>query len=183
MHEDDMEKERAGIQMVHGRGQVKRKKVLDLIRKGDLAELASEAGEVDGRIDLRGLPFEGPKEELRKIDTGKFTITVGAWEGFDNVTLERADLSFSNMKRSYWTDCIIRDCLFNKTQMMDTRFWGCTIEDCTFTECVIKESVLDAPSEKNYGLWKGVIFSGGEIANSDFDCPRMEGCSFRLRHE
>ena len=141
-----------------------------------LDELA--LGEVDGRIDLRGLPAPPPRRLARFEAAGWFVEELGNLIKLQGVTLRRLDLSGAVLDSLRLNSCAIEDCVLDKARCHDWRMWESRVKDTSFRGSSLRGSVLGA-----WSAGKGNLFSRVDFVGSDFrDCTSMtaifEDCDF-----
>jgi uncharacterized protein YjbI with pentapeptide repeats len=126
-----------------------------------LDELA--LGEVDGRIDLRGLPAPPPRRLARFEAAGWFVEELGNLIKFQGVTLRGMDLSGAALDSFRFSSCAIEDCVLDKARCHDWRMWESRVENTSFRGSSLHGSVLGA-----WSAGKGNQFTNVNFVKADF---------------
>lgn len=136
--------------------------VADALRRGrPLTALG--LGEVEGRVDLRGLRWEMPKEKGR-IRAGSIEATVV--EGrttLEKARLERLDLSGAFLPSLLLERCTVRDCVFDRASCQRISIFGGEVADTSFAHA-------DLRSAAPLGAWikrEGTAFRHCSFARAD----------------
>jgi uncharacterized protein YjbI with pentapeptide repeats len=135
-------------------------------------------GEVEGRIDLRGLPAPVPRRLARYEQAGWFIEKLGSLVKLKKVALRGLDLSGAALDSFRLHGCVIENCRFDEARCHDWRMWECRILDSSFCSANLRRATLGPWSDG-----KGNAFSGVDFAGADFrDCTSItaifENCDF-----
>lgn len=147
-----------------------------------------DLGEVDGRVDLRGLPMPIPRRLRRFEAAGWFAEELGALVQLRGVRLERLDLSGAQLQSLRFRDSEIVDCIFAGADCRDWRLWGTEVSDCGFRTAVLHEAAVGTWHEGRRNAWRRVDFSGADFRvavswmavyeDCDFSAARLEKVKF-----
>lgn len=116
---------------------------------------ASPFGEVDGRVDLRGLQVDllsatsDPMYERRNVGPGQ-------WAGLD---LSGAGLSGLN-----WRGLRVTDCVLDDAQLDMLRCWGIEVADCVAHRASLRSAQIGAPAPGlPRSVWRRVYLQGADL--------------------
>jgi len=141
-----------------------------------LDELA--LGEVDGRIDLRGLPAPPPRRLARFEAAGWFVEELGNLIKLQGVTLRRLDLSGAVLDSLRLNSCAIEDCVLDKARCHDWRMWESRVKDTSFRGSSLRGSVLGAWSAGKGNQFTNVDFVKADFRNSNRFTAVYTDCDF-----
>jgi uncharacterized protein YjbI with pentapeptide repeats len=125
-------------------------------------------GEVDGRVDLRGLRLE-------------------ARTRLDDVTLEGLDLRRAVLDHVALMRCAIRDCRFDHASCQQVKAWACDVTDCSFAGADLFAAMLEGWHDGRANRFTGVSFvdanlrrgvGGGQYVDCDFSGARVANRTF-----
>ena len=129
----------------------------------------SELGEIDGRVDLRGIPLAGsPVPFGDSNDPGSGVV----WESLD---LRRAHLD-----GLHFFGARIENCLLDSASAMGFRLWGSDVIDCSLRRTHFGARATLGTGEwlGRRNVWRRVSFEGATLPQASFyDCT-LEACSF-----
>lgn len=136
--------------------------VADGLRRGrPLSPLG--LGEVDGRVDLRGLRWGMPKEQGR-TRVGSLDVTITEQRApFEKARFERLDLSGAFLPSLFLERSVVRDCLFDHASCQRVTIFGGEIADTSFAHA-------DLRNAGPLGAWvkrEGTTFARCSFASAD----------------
>jgi uncharacterized protein YjbI with pentapeptide repeats len=159
-----------------------------------LADL--ELGEVDGRIDLRGLPAQLPQREYLGTIPSPFTgkpWVVSKPSGqtlLEGVALAGLDLTGAFLDQVTMRDCVIQDCLLDEAHCHDLGLVRCQVHDVRFRGADLRGSVLGSWRDGKGSEYQHVDFTAADLREAtpitawltdcDFSAARLDGVKFRL---
>ena len=135
-------------------------------------------GEVEGRLDLRGLPAPIPRR-LRRFETaGWFAEELGELTEFRGARLEGLDLSGAQLQSFRFHNSQIVGCRFDGANCRDWRLWGTEVLGCRFANANLRESAVGTWHETRRNLWRRVDFSGSDFRIGVSRMAVYENCDF-----
>jgi uncharacterized protein YjbI with pentapeptide repeats len=135
-------------------------------------------GEVDGRVDLRGLPAPIPRRQRRFDTAGWFAEELGGLVQLQGVRLEHLDFSGAQLQSLRFRDSQIVDCLFEGANCRDWRLWGAEVSGCGFRKADLREAAVGTWHEGRRNAWRGVDFSGADFRVAVSWMAIYEDCDF-----
>ena len=156
----------------------------ELIRRwdGDGRQLATQArawlagrgarpnglGEVDGRIDLRGLRVSGGPLTLG--DKGDPAAGV-VWESLD--------LSYAHLDALRLFGARISDSIFDAASLVDLRVWGTTVTGCSFRRADLQHAALGAGEwHRIRTVWGNTTFARAKLNRAVMVGAVVQQCDF-----
>jgi uncharacterized protein YjbI with pentapeptide repeats len=140
-------------------------------------------GEIDGRVDLRGLviprpetvPFGAMGGLLLERATSPFTRIEGvSWEGLDFSWGDLSGIKLHHVR--------IRNCLLNGTGFSQVGMWGTEVADTSFTNSFMVDTVLGSLGKFNGNTarnqWNGVNFIRADLRDAVFHGADFADCRF-----
>ncbi len=125
-------------------------------------------GEVDGRVDLRGIPLTATPGTLGDPD-----------DPGGGVTWESLDLSGAQLEQLRFFGGRISGCLFEGTSLTGLRLWGTTVEDSSFRRARLRSGALGTGAWRGLRVvWRRVAFDRADLRESVFLGCVLEGCTF-----
>lgn len=144
---------------------------------GEVDRPPEGVGDVDGRVDLRGFGFPGPRAlrhvdsfRLRVNDVGVVSLYGVAWRGLD--------LSHARLPSLAIFDGSIVDCIAVGANLEQLGLWGSTVADSSFVRCEMRRSVLGGGYAEKANRWSGVTFEWCDLRHSRFTGAMVEDCRF-----
>jgi uncharacterized protein YjbI with pentapeptide repeats len=125
---------------------------------GDLEDL--ELGQVDGRIDLRGLPLS---DKVTSIESANIRA----------VDFSAAELAGLRMK-----GCVLEDCRFQASTCVDWRLWETSISNGNFEKADLRQSSLGAWSNGKGNEYSNVSFARANLAGVGTSAGIYIDCDF-----
>lgn len=135
-------------------------------------------GEVDGRVDLRGLSVPIPRRLRRFEVAGWFAEERGGLVQLQGVRLERLDFSGAQLQSLRFQDSEIVDCLFDGANCRDWRLWGTEVSGCGFRKADLREAAVGTWQEGRRNAWRRVDFSGADFRVAASWMAIYEDCDF-----
>jgi uncharacterized protein YjbI with pentapeptide repeats len=146
-------------------------------------------GEVEGRVDLRGLAVPPPQRRGQFNWRGLHLERLSQLSEVKNVTWRSLDLSGSALEGLRLFDMRIVDCSFDEAKCRDWRMWRSDVTDCSFIGADLRHASLGAWSEGRGNNYHRVNFSQADFRESasqaaayvdcDFSNARLEDLNFR----
>jgi uncharacterized protein YjbI with pentapeptide repeats len=121
-------------------------------------------GEIDGRLDLRGVNLRG-----------RSSTHLGMMQ---SAVLAGIDFSGAVLPGWRWRDCRLSDCLFRKARVEDLRIWGTTVTGCDFHGAVLAGVRLGSGTRHGRNVWKNVDFTAAKLRGSGVNQAVFDGCDF-----
>lgn len=123
--------------------------------------------EVDGRVDLRGIPLTASPVTFG----GKDDPAAGVrWSSLD---LRRAQLDGLRFFAAR-----VENCLFDSANLMDLRLWGTEVVDCSFRHAEMSGGLGSGEWSGRRNIWRRVVFEGTKLGGSGFTGCVLEECRF-----
>jgi uncharacterized protein YjbI with pentapeptide repeats len=120
-----------------------------------------DLGEVDGRIDLRGLPGSGP---------GEVAVRGAALAGLD--------LRGAHLPGWSFHVATVRDCRLDGADCRDWRLWDSTVERCLFDGADLRGAALGTWHDGRGNAWRAVDLRRADLRGSVCVAARLEDCDF-----
>lgn len=121
------------------------------------------AGEVDGRVDLRGLPAPVAKR-LRRFEAADwFAEQLGDLVVLRSVQLEGLDLSGAQLQSLRFFGSRIADCRLDGAACQDWRMWDTEVVDCSFAGASLRDAAVGTWHEGRRNTWRRVGFTGADF--------------------
>jgi uncharacterized protein YjbI with pentapeptide repeats len=146
-------------------------------------------GEVEGRVDLRGLPLLAPQRRSQFNWRGLRFERSSQPSEVKNATWRSLDLSNSALEGLRLFDMRIVDCKFFEASCLDWRLWRSDVTDCSFINADLRHASLGAWSEGRGNNYNNVNFSRADFRESasqaasyvdcDFSHANLRGLNFR----
>lgn len=134
--------------------------------------------EVDGRVDLRGLPAPIP-QRLRRFETeGWFVEELGGLVKFQHARLAGLDLSGAQLQNFRFHDSQLTGCLFTGANCQDWRLWGTEVTDCGFAKADLRQAAVGTWHDNRRNAWRRVDFSGADFRTLSVTAALFEDCDF-----
>lgn len=121
------------------------------------------AGEVDGRVDLRGLPVPVAGRLRRFEVAGWFAEDVGDLVVLRNARLEGLDLSGAQLQSLRFFGSRIADCRLDGAACQDWRMWDTEVTDCSFVGASLRDAAVGSWHEGRRNTWRRVGFRGADF--------------------
>jgi uncharacterized protein YjbI with pentapeptide repeats len=119
--------------------------------------------EVEGRVDLRGLPVPVAKR-LRRFETaGWFAEELGDLVVLRGVRLEGLDLSGAQLQGVRFFGSQIAGCQLDGASCQDWRMWDAEATDCSFAGASLRGAAVGTWHEGRRNRWQRVDFSGADF--------------------
>ncbi len=134
--------------------------------------------EVDGRIDLRGLPAPIPRRLRRFEAAGWFAEELGELPEFRGVRLEGIDLSGAQLQSFRFHNSQIVGCRLDRANCRDWRLWGTKVLDSSFANANLRDSAVGTWHKDRRNVWRQVDFSGSDFRVGVSWAAVYEGCDF-----
>jgi uncharacterized protein YjbI with pentapeptide repeats len=140
-----------------------RKRILANPRK--ISAILKDHAKIHGRIDLRGLVFvENPK------DSRPLILRRLKWES--------VDLSYADLRGTWWTKCDFRDSLFSRADFREVHIESSNLSNCTFSRCDFRDAYLNISCRSKSGSFENVVFHRSNLSRVTFGFPVFRNCSF-----
>lgn len=120
-------------------------------------------GQIEGRVDLRGLPAPVPGRLERFESDAWFVEELGELLEFQGCHLADLDLSGAFLDSLRWTRCTISNCRFDGARCQDWRMWATTVDGSSFDGADLRRSALDPWLEGRGNLFRGVSFRRADL--------------------
>ncbi|MFC5791969.1 pentapeptide repeat-containing protein [Agromyces tardus] len=141
-------------------------------------------GNVEGRVDLRGLTFPGA-EPGGVVGSGGLSAITRDWvPTIRRGRWRKLDLSYSRLSQIRFFDSAISDCVFDGAECRDWRMWRTKLTDSSFTRTDLRESALGTWQQGAGNTWRGIRFDGADLRDGVFWGAAFTDCAFidcRLR--
>lgn len=135
-------------------------------------------GQVDDRVDLRGLTAPPPRLERR---FGWRSLKVeqlgGTWE-VRGVTWRALDLAGASLESFRFFDAQIENCRFDEAICHDWRLWRTTVSNSSFVDADLANSSLGALSDRGGNLFAKVDFSRADLRGVASQAASYVDCDF-----
>lgn len=156
-------------------------RIIELLQARQVEEALELAGGHEGRSDLRGLDFgrDTDRHQGLDVDVNGHRMTFVRSTRLTGLHLESVDLSSANLRGTVWEDCTFKDCLFAKSRVVNSRFFGCTIKESRFESSQVKDTLLCGSNDNSLGSLENVEFIEGKFSDVGFGHPVIAGCRFR----
>lgn len=120
---------------------------------------------IDGRIDLRGIVFV---ENVK--DSRPFIL--------HRLKLESVDLSYADLRGTWWTKCEVRNGLFEKADFREVHVVASNFSNCIFSHCDFRDAYLNTSLWSESGSFENVVFYQSNLSRAIFGFPVLRECSF-----
>ncbi|WP_375504176.1 pentapeptide repeat-containing protein [uncultured Jatrophihabitans sp.] len=125
-------------------------------------------GEVEGRVDLRGIPLTASPVMLGDKDDPSAGVV---WESLDLSGAQVESLRFFGSR--------ISDCRFDGASVLGLRLWGTEVSDCSFRRADLRSRALGTPEWRGLPtVWRRVAFDRAQLRESEFTGSVLEACTF-----
>ncbi|MEV6110083.1 pentapeptide repeat-containing protein [Streptomyces sp. NPDC051940] len=136
-------------------------------------------GEVDGRVDLRGLPW--PVPEIRSQRSGRKVFGIAQGSGFPEVRgakLTGIDFGGAALPHLRLFDSTVADCVFTGAAMKDFRAWGTSFEHCDLSRADLREGLVGSWHEGKGNAWRQCRFDSARMDKAVMLGAVFEECRF-----
>lgn len=140
-----------------------RKRILANPRK--ILAILRDHPKIDGRIDLRGLVFVENLKDSRPLILRRLN-----WES--------VDLSYADLRGTWWTKCNVKDSLFSRTDFRQVHIEASNFSDCIFSRCDFRDAYLNMSCRSESGSFENVVFHRSNLCRVIFGFPILRNCSF-----
>jgi uncharacterized protein YjbI with pentapeptide repeats len=124
--------------------------------------------EVDGRVDLRGIPLMATPGTVGNPDDPGAGVT---WEALDLSGAQVQELRFFGGR--------ITGCTFDGASLTGLRLWGTTVEDSSFKRADLRSRALGTGDWRGLrNVWRRVAFDRANLRESVFLGCVLEECTF-----
>ena len=124
--------------------------------------------EIDGRVDLRGLPLSASPFTLGDQDDPGGGVT---WEALDLRRAELDGLRFFGAR--------LRNCLFDSANLGDLRLWGTEVVDCSFRQAKMPGASLGSNDWFGWQVvWRRVAFDLADLREASVWGAVLNECTF-----
>jgi len=124
--------------------------------------------EVDGRVDLRGLPLSSAPSTLGDPQDPRAGVT---WEGLDLSGAQVEELRFFGGR--------VVGCRFDGASVTGLKLWGTTVEDSSFVGADLRSRALGTGDWRGLrDVWRRVAFDRANLRESVFLGCLLEECTF-----
>jgi hypothetical protein len=135
-------------------------------------------GEVDGRVDLRGLPAPIAKRLRRFEAAGWFAEELGDLVVLRSVRLEGLDLSGAQLQSLRFFGSRIADCRLDGANCQDWRMWDTEVADCSFVDSSLRDAAVGTWHDGKRNAWRRVSFAGADFRVMSLTGTVFEDCDF-----
>jgi uncharacterized protein YjbI with pentapeptide repeats len=155
-------------------------------------------GEVDGRVDLRGIPAPRPRlispEDTARRLAGRRLIQAAFIEMtghvfVDGAALRGLDLTGARLDEVIFRGCKLDDCVLDGASGRDLALIRTSVRGCSFRGASLKGAALCAAEDGGYTEYDRVDFTGADLRGDsrtvtawfrdcDFSGARLDGTSF-----
>jgi uncharacterized protein YjbI with pentapeptide repeats len=135
-------------------------------------------GEIDGRLDLRGLTVPQP---TRVSSTREGRLRVDTLTGlveFDGAELRDLDLRHSQLDSIRFFRCSVVNCRFDGARCRDWRLWAVDVTDSSFVGADLRSSMLGAWHNGRGGTFRNVDFSRADFRDAVSSTATFVDCDF-----
>jgi uncharacterized protein YjbI with pentapeptide repeats len=146
-------------------------------------------GEVDGRVDLRGMRVPLLRRAERREVAGFFVEKVTGRVVLEGTRLAALDLSGAFLDGATMRDCVVEDCVFRGAHCRDLGIVRGQVRDCSFRDANLRESVLGAWTDGTGSEFRRVDFTRADLRESvritawlidcDFSGARLDQVRFK----
>lgn len=124
--------------------------------------------EVDGRVDLRGVPLTATPATVGDQQDPRGGVT---WEGLDLSGAQVEELRFFGGR--------VTGCRFDGASLTGLRLWGTTVEDSSFRRADLRSRALGTGDWNGLRtVWRRVAFDRANLRESVFLGCVLEDCTF-----
>jgi uncharacterized protein YjbI with pentapeptide repeats len=141
-----------------------------------------DAGQVDGRVDLRGLPVPVARRLRRFEVAGWFAEELGDLVVVRNARLEGLDLSGAQLQNLRFFGSRIADCNLEEAACQDWRMWNTEVVDCSFTGASLRGAAAGTWHEGRRNAWRRVDLRGTDFRVAASLGAVFEDCDFSRAH-
>jgi uncharacterized protein YjbI with pentapeptide repeats len=138
-------------------------------------KLPREVGSIDGRVDLRGLPFADAIVIGEFAAGGLMFQSIAGMPQFTGVTWRGIDLSGSIIRHARFFNATVEDCRFDGADLFDWRLWNSQVQRCSFVRADLKGSALGTSSNS----WADVAFDSADLRDAVFRESIIRNVSYR----
>jgi uncharacterized protein YjbI with pentapeptide repeats len=125
-------------------------------------------GEVDGRVDLRGIPLTATPGTVGNPDDPAAGVV---WEGLDLSGAQVEELRFFGGR--------VTGCRFDGASLTGLKMWGTSVEDSSFRRADLRSRALGTGEWKGLrNVWRRVAFDRANLRESVFLGCVLEECTF-----
>ncbi len=133
-----------------------------------------------GLLDLRGIDLSPFKEQPGEpVELGPLTVPGEpvSRATFEDLVLDRVDMTRANLEHSLWAGCTFRNILFNRVRAYGANFATSSMESVSFERSDLRrsnwgEEAFDGP------LITGARFMASDLRDSTFSHPLFRSCWF-----
>jgi len=127
----------------------------------------TELGEIDGRVDLRGIPLTSSPVIFGDKNDPRAGVT---WSGLD---LRRAQVDGLRFFAGR-----IENCLMDSASLRDLRLWGSEVNESSIRRATVYGALGTGEWLGRRNVWRQVAFDGAKLKDSAFSGCVLERCSF-----
>ncbi|TGY82637.1 pentapeptide repeat-containing protein [Cellulomonas shaoxiangyii] len=135
-------------------------------------------GDVDGRVDLRGLSLAPPQVLARYGFRGVSTSVLSGVIELRSNSWSAIDLSGSTLPNLRFFDFTFENCAFVRSRCIDWRLWGSTVRACDFERADLRDALLTSWHEGQTNTWTDVSFRRTNLRGSTTSGGTFDGCAF-----
>jgi uncharacterized protein YjbI with pentapeptide repeats len=135
-----------------------------------------ELGEIDGHVDLRGLPLPVPGRTPEPAVPGM--VTLSPLTEFDGVRLDRLDLRHARLDHARFFHTTITDCRFDAASCYDWRLWAIDVTRCGFVGTDLSQSSFGAWCEGRGNTFTDIDFTGARLDGVGTNTATYVDCNF-----
>ncbi|MDQ2827339.1 MAG: hypothetical protein M3Y04_10345 [Actinomycetota bacterium] len=136
-----------------------------------------ELGELEGRVDLRGLPFPQPQRLRRFEEEGWFIEELSDRLCFKGARLVRLDLSGAMLDTVRMRDTLVEDCRFDGARCQRLGLVRTDMIDCSFAGADLRQAALGAWVEGG-NVFRRVSFAGADFRVGSCPAAAFVDCDF-----
>lgn len=127
----------------------------------------AELGEIDGRVDLRGIPLTASPVTFGDQHDPSAGV---AWKSLDLRRAQVDGLRFFAAR--------IENCLFDSASLMDLRLWGSEVVDCSFRRANVYGALGTGEWLGRRNIWRRVDFASASLKEQSFSGCVLDECNF-----
>jgi uncharacterized protein YjbI with pentapeptide repeats len=97
---------------------------------------------------------------------------------FRRLNWESVDLSYADLRGTWWIKCDVKDSLFGRTDFREVHIEASNFSNCTFSRCDFRDAYLNTSRWSKSGSFENVVFHRSNLSRVIFGFPIFRKCSF-----
>jgi uncharacterized protein YjbI with pentapeptide repeats len=135
-------------------------------------------GEIDGRVDLRGLSIAAPTARDTMYVRGHQLVDLNGIVEVHNASWRDLDLTGASLPSLRFSKSELVNCRFDNANCEDWRFWATTVESSSFVKSRLRGAVLGTVWKRKPNHWSHVVFDRTDLRDTVFRGSVLEHCQF-----